>query len=187
MWPISLLWTVLAVNGAVAATTCTARTGTTSGRARRGGVRVRMCVLLLLLVLLQVVVWMMVGVMATVVVHHHLLLMMVAAAAGAAAATATSGQFLLAVDAARQQHYRTIGPLLQRVVLHRDWIAIVVSEVLKEEINIISFNPKIASLPKSSPQRCDGTGPCTSCGSSSARTGRLRARAAAAPCGSSSL
>lgn len=132
MWPISLLWTVLAVNGAVAATTGTARTGTTSGRARRGGVRVRMCVLLLLLVLLQVVVWMMVGVMATVVVHHHLLLMMVAAAAGAAAATATSGQFLLAVDAARQQHYRTIGPLLQRVVLHRDWIAIVISEMLKD-------------------------------------------------------
>lgn len=108
-----------------------------------------MCVLLLLLVLLQVVVLMMVGMMATVVVHHHLLLMMVAAAAGAAAAaTATSGQFLLAVDATGQQHYRTIGPLLQRVVLHRDRIAIVVSEVLKEKINIVSFYLKITSLPK---------------------------------------
>lgn len=55
----------------------------------------------------------------------HLLLLMVNAAT-------SSGQVLLAVDASGQQHYRAIGPLLQGVVLHRDRIAVVVPEVLKD-------------------------------------------------------
>lgn len=120
MWPISLLWTMLAVKGAVAAAAsgATARASAT-GWARRGGICVRMRMLLKMMLVMAV----MMGMMTYGV---HLLLLMVEVA------TASAGQVLLAVDASGQQHYRAVGPLLQGVVLHRDRIAVVVPEVLKD-------------------------------------------------------
>lgn len=113
---------MLAVKGAggvVAAATsgATARASAT-GWARRGGVHVRMRMLLEMMLVMAV----MMGMMTYGV---HLLLLMVNAATSA-------GQVLLAVDASGQQHYRAVGPLLQGVVLHRDRIAVVVPEVLKD-------------------------------------------------------
>lgn len=83
---------------------------------RCGGVRVRM-VLVLLEVMLMMLVMMVMGVMPV---------------AASWPLAAGAGQFLLAVYASGQQHDRTVGPLLQGVVLHRDRIAVVVPEVLKD-------------------------------------------------------
>lgn len=96
MWPISLLWTMLAVKGAggvVAAATsgATARASAT-GWARRGGVRVRMRMLLEMVHMDTILV---VTVMGMGMMTVHLLV-----AAGAAATNA--GQVLLAIDASGQ-------------------------------------------------------------------------------------
>lgn len=112
---------MLAVKGAVAAVAVTCASGDTARAAggatcARGGVRVRM-VLVLLQVMLVMLVMMVMGVMPV--------------ATGRPLATG-AGQFLLAVYASGQQHDRTVGPLLQGVVLHRDRIAVVVPEVLKD-------------------------------------------------------